>query len=542
MKRLWLSLSLVVLGAFASAAFKPGYVEVHFWPRDEALARLIIPARMGAKVVSERKEIGWLTLALPGGMSVVKAVNYLARQKQVENVEPLYYRRPLFVPNDPSFGRQYGPQIIGAETAWNFTLGSSRVTIGMIDTGIDLKHPEFAGRIEVLPGCNLADGNSDASDADGHGTHTSGIAAAATDNATGIAGICGNATIMPVKVFSGANGGTIDVVSQGYIFAANHGADVINASLGGTDFSQEEEQAVLYCEGKGVLFCASAGNDGLDELEYPAAYIGVIACGASDASDAQTSYTNYGDWVTVAAPGDAIYSTWIGESYQNDSGTSMSAPHVAGALALLKSYAPIGTDPSVIRNLLLSTTDPVGTWVHYGRIDVGSAMTLLNQAEGGAATAYPTAVTRYEGATIKGDVTSLFSLDGATYQIKSNSPYQFVQAASAQIEFLLPALPTKIKSAKLTYAGFGHDNGVQFLYVYDYLKKVWKYIGQSSMTATGDTAHQLSLPMPIGRYARNGVLKLVVRGYLSASSNGGSDPAFTYQIDQATLALKVSGI
>ena len=518
--------------------YKEGEVNVKYIAGNP-LAPYAIPASLGSRVVSTDRNIGWYTLKLPSNLTTARAVARLRAMREVRYAEPNYYRHPLFNPNDPDFPKQYGPQIIGCKSAWDTTLGGSRVTIAFIDTGIDIAHPEFAGRIKILNGCNIVDGTSNPTDTDGHGTHCAGIAAAATNNAIGIAGIC-QASIMPVKVFDGHNGGTISIVSQAYEFAANNGADVINASLGGADSSQEELDAVTYALSHGSIFVAAAGNSGSAEKEYPAGYTGVISVGASDANDAQTTYTEFGPWVLVAAPGDKILSTWIGEGYQTDSGSSMSAPHVAGALALLKSYAPAGVDSSDIRDALLSTTDNVGTWVHYGRINVSNALTLLGQEETGLVTIFPTAALRHEGVLTVGDVHSLASLDGNTLNLQTSNPLSGVQTGSAQIEFLLSTTTSKITSAKLNFAAFGTDNGTSFLYLYNWLKARWDYVKGIAMTATGDTLQSISLPTNLGRYVHDGKLLAVLRGYLSAQANGGSDPQFTYQIDYASLKLTLS--
>lgn len=540
--RTMLAAVTVACGAFAAAAgpdYREGEVAVRYVPGN-VLARYAIPASLGARVTAINDAIGWYTLRLPSRLSTAAALRRLHRMPEVQVAEPNFRRHPSFNPNDSLYAQQYGPQKIGCPTAWNNTLGASTITIAFIDTGIDTGHVEFSGRLKILTGCNVVSGGSDPTDTDGHGTHVAGIAAAATNNGTGIAGIC-QATIMPIKVFAGGQGGTIAEVAQAYTLAANNGADVINASLGGADPSQQEQDAVTYAISHGSIFVAAAGNNGVGSSEYPAGYPGVISVGASDANDAETSYTNYGPTVAVAAPGDKIVSTWINEQYATDSGTSMAAPHVSGALALLKSYAPAGMDPSAIKDALLSTTDPIGNWVRYGRININSAMLLIGQEETGLVTVFPTSASRFEGTQTGGTMQSFHAVDGDTANFLTSSPTSGIQTGSAQLEFLLATEPTKIASARFNFSAYGTANGTSMLYLYDWLKGRWAYVTGVAMTSTGNSIHSVALPTGLARYVKDGKLLAVLRGYLNAQANGGVANQFTYQIDLASLTVTLHG-
>jgi thermitase len=526
------AMAATALQASAADSYQTGVVLVKFKP-SSAIAPYFVPPRIGATIIGSNPAIKWWTLRLQQRMSVPAAIAKLKLFPEVLYVEPNYTRKLAFIPNDPNFSQQYGPQKIGCESAWNFTLGASTVKIATIDTGIDTTHAEFAGRIDIEAGCNFVpkENVNDPTDIDGHGTHVAGICAASTNNGVGIAGICGNATILPVKVIEN-DSSTIDAVSHGYIFAANHGANVINASLGGQDPSEEEQDAVNYALSKGCLFVAAAGNGGTTGPEYPAGYQGVIPVAASDAMDHQTTYTTFG-WPLVAAPGDEILSTWpVGlGSYATESGTSMSTPHVTGSLALLMSAAPAGTDPSAIENMLFSTTDYVGSWVQYGRINVGSAMTLLQDIEAGSAVCNPAGAIAYEGTVVSGNVSSLRMAEGSALTISSITPYFGAENASALIELRLPANTLKITAATLNFVAKGANNGENQVYLYDYLQNRYVFIGQVAMHATDLSLHQVALPIPISRYARNGDMYLVLRGNMSSATQ------FNYAIDEATVSI-----
>lgn len=290
-----------------------------------------------------------------------------------------------FVPNDPMYHSStlvYAPQLIGAPTAWDFTLGDPNVVIAILDTGINASHPEFAGRI--LPGYDFINNDTDPSDDNGHGTHVAGTAAAGTNNGIGNVGICGGCSILPVKVLSNTGSGLWSQVAAGITFAADHGANVINLSLGGYSPSSTMQAAIAYAQQKSVLVIGAAGNDHRGDDFYPAAFDNVIGVGATDSHDVIWPLSNYGSYVDVSAPGVTIFNTFNDLNnyyggYALYNGTSMAAPHVAGLAGLLFSQNQNRTAEQV-SNLITSTVkdlgapgwDPIYGW---GRIDAGKALT-----------------------------------------------------------------------------------------------------------------------------------------------------------------------
>lgn len=295
------------------------------------------------------------------------------------------------LPNDPdleSVERTYGLSVTHALEGWEYTKGSADVLIAVLDTGLNLNHPEFAGRI--VPGYDFVNDDSDPMDDNGHGTHASGIVAAGINNGIGMVGVCPECSLMPVKVLNQNNAGTWSGVASGIIYAADHGARVINLSLGAAVSSQTLENAVIYAQSKGVLVVAAAGNMGVDREFFPAALPGVFAVSATDARDRHWSLSNYGSYVDVAAPGYAIYSTYYeldnyygGYTYM--SGTSMASPFAAGLAGLLFSQDPKRTADEVAI-LIRSTVDRVGTSdeVNYfgeGRINVARALAVASDSQ-----------------------------------------------------------------------------------------------------------------------------------------------------------------
>jgi thermitase len=290
-----------------------------------------------------------------------------------ENVEPDYIATADWTPNDPSFSSQWGPQKVSAPAAWDVTKGSSSVVIAVVDTGVDLDHPDLASKVLTGNDYDFVNNDSTAQDDNGHGTHVAGIAAGATNNATGIAGMCPNCLILPVKVLNAAGSGTYSAIANGIRYAADQGAKVINLSLGGTSGSSTLQSAVDYANSKGVLVACAAGNTGNTTINYPAYYASCVAVASTDSGDNRSSFSTYGSWVDTSAPGSSIYATYWNNTYATLSGTSMATPHVAGLAGLLFSQ---GRTQSQVRTRLTSSTytDPINTTQIPRRINAYKAV------------------------------------------------------------------------------------------------------------------------------------------------------------------------
>jgi subtilisin family serine protease len=286
--------------------------------------------------------------------------------------------------NDPDFNNAqlvYAPQLLRLPIAWRYGLGSSETIIAVIDSGISLNHPEFEGRI--VSGYDFVNDDPVPADDHGHGTHVAGIIGAAVNNGFGTAGVCPNCRIMPIKVLNENNVGSWSGVAAGVLYAVEHGAQVINLSLGGTSGANVLEEAIRYAVDKGVIVVAAAGNSRSDALFFPAAYPGVLAVSATRNDDTLWSLSNYGDFVDVSAPGYAIYSTYhdLNNYYGGFtfmSGTSMAAPHVAGLAGLLLSQDPNRSSADIERLLTTTAIDlgETGKDPHfgYGRVDALAAL------------------------------------------------------------------------------------------------------------------------------------------------------------------------
>lgn len=289
-----------------------------------------------------------------------------------------------YLPSDPDVtnpSRTYPLTVTHTIAGWDYTRGDSSIIIAVLDSGLNLNHPEFNGRI--VPGYDFINNDADPSDDHGHGSHTAGIIGAGIDNGQGMVGICPQCSVLPVKVLNYNNAGTWSSVAQGILFATDHGARVINLSLGATVSSKTLEAAISYAVERNVLIVAAAGNMGTDRKFYPAALDNVLAVSATDANDQRWALSNMGDYVDLAAPGHAVYSTYYDlqnyySGYNYMSGTSMAAPHVAGLAGLLLSQKSTRT-PADLYNIMTKTADRLttatrDTYFGYGRINVVRAL------------------------------------------------------------------------------------------------------------------------------------------------------------------------
>ena len=336
-----------------------------------------------------------------GTYAAVKVAGATSVSRRVTAAEPRQA-------TDPLAAQQWGLDAIGTGYAWNRTMGSPEIIVAVVDTGIDLSHPDLRGRLvpgisfvneitrpsgepgddEVVPFKNVGP-----VDDNGHGTHVAGIIAAEANNGEGGAGVAPGCKLMPVKVLGYNTRGFDGDVSAGIVWAADHGAKVINMSLGGEGGGQTLERAVRYAQARGAIVIAAMGNDGEDaahaygsNVNYPASYAGVVAVAATDSDGSVAGFSNHGTWTGVAAPGVRILSTaptydvWdpMQEGYDRLSGTSMATPFVAGVAALLASANPSLRGPELRQRLLGSAGDILfpgfDLATGQGLVDAGKAL------------------------------------------------------------------------------------------------------------------------------------------------------------------------
>lgn len=371
---------------------------VKFKPEISESTKTEILKRYNAAIIKRIDAIHRIIIQVPKGQ-VDAILNEMKKDNLIEEAEPDYINQASFVPNDPSLNFQWGLRNTGqtikgqkgtpdtdinAESAWDVTKGSG-VKIAILDSGIDTDHPDFSSKI-IAHKDFIGTGIDDQY---GHGTHVAGIAAASTNNSIGISGTCPACGLIIGKVLNDNGSGPDSVIIQGIIWASDQGAKVINMSFTGAGNSTAKQDAIDYAWNKGAVLVAAAGNNSDTNKAYPAANNRVIAVAAIDNNDQIASFSNYGTWVDVAAPGKAIYSSLPTHAYNMQlnspglllnydylNGTSMASPMVSGVVALIwtSSY---GTSNAEVVQRLYSTADKIsGTGIYwlYGRVNAGMAV------------------------------------------------------------------------------------------------------------------------------------------------------------------------
>ena len=318
-------------------------------------------------------------LEIKDGISELDYINYINSFDNIEYAEQYPNVKPLLVPNDPEaqFGQaQFYLNQINVYDAWNVTQGGEEIVIGIIDTGADLDHEDLSGNLYINAddpidgsdndndgfvdnyyGWDFAD-NDNSPEADGstHGTGVAGIAAAATDNNTGIAGIGFNTKFMPIKIFQSESNFSRNSY-EAIIYAADQGCDVINLSWGSSGrYSQFAQDIINYAAlEKDVVIVAAAGNTNAELDFFPASYDNVLSVGFVNADDSRNSNATYSDFIDIVAPGSGIYTTKNDNAYATDGGSSYAAPMVAGAAALVRSVFPEWNALQVMEQLRVSS-------------------------------------------------------------------------------------------------------------------------------------------------------------------------------------------
>jgi subtilisin family serine protease len=397
--------------AAGAPALQADGILVAFHARASLSARSSALSRLGLEVASARSphfvRLRLSAAAASRGVSVASTVAALRADPAVRVAEPDYIVRGAYTPNDPGFRLLWGLHNTGqdggvadadidAPEAWDQTIRANGVIVAVLDTGVDYTHPDLAANIlrdgaGRLVGYDFFNEDWDPIDDHGHGTHISGTIAAVGNNGIGVVGVCPTAKIMPVKWLNQDNAGRTSDQIRATDFARELGARVINISAGGYNPSQLMLESLQRARAAGILVLAAAMNEGDDNDQtpvYPANYNSesdnVLAVAASDRADRLAGFSNYGArTVDLAAPGAAIVSTTPNNTYQSWDGTSMAAPQVAGAAALLLSVEPTLTYAQVKARLLAAVDFPPGLAgrVRTGRLNIGRA---FEQATGDA--------------------------------------------------------------------------------------------------------------------------------------------------------------
>ncbi|MBZ5580604.1 MAG: S8 family serine peptidase [Acidobacteriia bacterium] len=295
----------------------------------------------------------------------------LAATGLFEYVERDYYAHTANVPNDPWYSQQWYVPSLRLPQAWDITTGAASVVVAIVDSGVDATHPDLASKL--VPGWNFLTGSADTADVLGHGTAVAGTAAASSNNGAGGAGVSWGSGIMPLAVVDADDFAAYSNIAAAIEYAADHGVRIINVSIGGTNASAALQDAVDYAWSKGAIVFAAAMNTGSSTPYYPAACNHAVAVSATDSSGALASFSNFGPWVALSAPGANIFAPVMGGGYGYWFGTSFASPIAAGIAALALSVNPALSNTDLV-NLLEKNADDLGAggfdpYFGWGRVN-----------------------------------------------------------------------------------------------------------------------------------------------------------------------------
>ncbi len=337
------------------------------------------PSGLKYKVKKTIRGINATVLAVPSDMTPEQVVSDIKGKYSVRYAST-NSRVVLDDYNDPRLKEQYSLNITNAIKAWDVSKGDMKTVIAVIDTGVDMNHPDLKSKL--VKTWNVFTKSADVKDMQGHGTHCSGIAAAAVGNGEGVAGVAPNCGLMMVQVLDSNGGGSEQSIADGIVWAADNGAKVMTMSLGLYKKSKVVEDALQYALDKDIVLVASAGNnnaqnDPTTAPHLPSTYPGVIEVAATDNQDKKASFSNWGTTVSVAAPGVNILSTVPG-GYKTMSGTSMASPFAAGVAGLIRSQHPEWNREQVRKALEASVADlgdkGFDKYFGHGRVDALQAV------------------------------------------------------------------------------------------------------------------------------------------------------------------------
>ncbi len=364
-----------------------------------------ILGNFGGKSLKHLRQINVHVVKVPPGKED-EFVELFSKHRYIAFAEKDGVIEQTATPNDPYFSSEWHLQKIQAPTTWDTTVGSNAITVAVLDSGVDAAHPEFSGKL--VSGWNVVSNNSDTSPVDNHGTWVAGVVGAANNNSIGVASTGWNTSVMPVRITNTAGYAYWSDVANGIVWAADHGAKVANVSydLASSCGATAMDSAAQYFRNKGGVVVGSAGNDSLNVNCAADPYWIIVS--ATDSNDALPSWSNYGSFIDIAAPGTYIYTTAVGGGYAQVQGTSFSSPITAGVVALMMAANPNLT-PSQYESLLEQAADNTSggplpsPYFGWGRVNAANAVLKASQYVASDTTPPTTAVVSpTNGSTLAG--------------------------------------------------------------------------------------------------------------------------------------------
>jgi len=457
-------------------------------PEKHVAGRVLVQPRPGLSVAEldnilkphggrrgqEIKQINVHIIELPPQANAVAVTDALRKNRHLKFAELDGVVEPALYPNDPQYSYAWHLPKIGAPSAWDYAQGNP-VTIAILDSGVDTTHPDL--QPQLVPGWNFYDNNNNVSDVYGHGTSVAGVAAAAGNNAIGVASVSFKSRIMPMRITDTAGYGYFSMMASALTWAADNGARVANISFRDVSTSSTVDNAAQYMRSKGGVVVISGGNTGALKTDPQRASLTAVA--ATDSSDARAGFSSWGDHIDVAAPGVSVWTTTRGGGYGPFSGTSAASPVVAGVYALMMSAKP-ALQPATLDGILFSTAQDLGTtgydqYFGAGRVNAAAAVSKALQTSTADTQSPTVAITSPTGGTAAGlvpvDVTASDNIGVARVELYANNalvaidttaPFGFTvdssKYASAQIALEARAFDAAGNSAASTTVSLATSN------------------------------------------------------------------------------------
>jgi hypothetical protein len=444
--------------ADAVTSWVPGRILVQPRPglSEAELDKILKPH--GGKRAGKIEGIDVHVVQLPAKASEKAIAALLAKNKHLKFAELDVIASAAANANDPYYPKAWHLPKIGVPTAWDASMGDG-VVIAILDTGLNGNHEDIVGR--AVPGWNFYDNNADTSDVHGHGTAVAGAAVAGTNNGKGVAAIAGNAYIMPVRIADANAQATGSAIASGLVWAADNGAKVANISYHGIPGNLTVQNAAKYMKNRGGLVVVAAGNTSA-EIVSPADDA-MIFVSATDANDVKASWSSWGNYVDLAAPGVSVYTTDRGGGYKTASGTSLASPVVAGVVGLMMAANPT-LGPTDIEKVLFSTAQDLGSagfdsYYGHGRVNAAAAVQTALTTVAGDSTAPTVSVTSPgAGSTVKGlvavDVNASDNVGVTRVDLVVNGK-PFASDASAPFGFSWDS--TQVPDGNATLTAYAYD-------------------------------------------------------------------------------------
>ena len=374
---------------------------------DHQLDLLLKPH--GARRAAHLQSINVHVIELPSEANEMALVTALQKNPHIKFAELDEVVRPEMLVNDPYVSKAWHISTTRAPNAWDISTGLN-VPVAILDTGVDGTHPDLAANL--MSGWNIYDNNSNTADVKGHGTSTAGVAGSIGNNSVGVVGTAWRSKIMPVRISDSTGGSTFSLIANGVTWAADRGAKVVSISYKNLARSSAVTSAAQYIRGKGGVVVVAGGNDGV--YDSTAANNSMTVVSATDSADNRTSWSNYGPYIDVAAPGAYVWTTTKGGGYAQGIGTSFSTPLVAGVYAMMMAANPT-LPPSTLDSILFSTALDRGTtgydqYYGHGRVDAYAA---VNKAKSTVASDTTAPATSIKSPTSGGKVTGVATVDAA---------------------------------------------------------------------------------------------------------------------------------